>query len=228
MGLKELARAGADAEGVAAELEELRRRAETEALQKADDVLRQAEAAHASDAAGYRIECRRWGDFLSLFIERGGRKLVEAVNLGRTTSLRLGLGALPNRDGVLEYSVSMDSDSGRSWGGVPNRPAPKGYRYNVYAAYPSFNWERPMYRVDDPPSDRGSLYFNSHESDRLARTTNYPQAAKDDHIRFAGIGGTLYTPAGIGRGVLDAILREIAAGTPPVALPTEQEPAPQS
>lgn len=67
-------------------------------------------AEHAADVAAYKLECRRWGDFLSLFIERAGAngqlvRFSTSLNLGLARTIDIAHGATPNSDGAVLYEA---------------------------------------------------------------------------------------------------------------------------
>lgn len=191
-----------------------RRRAELAALARAEEpaVLARAHeraaafaVAYERDLAAYKFECRRWGDFLALFIERANPNhergepaavltCATAVNLRDTRELRLDEGHGPDDEGVVCYYWNTVGGSDRL----------------CVAAWPPAGSYPRLFALDDP--DRGYL---SYGPDNMVdyKTSNYPRPAGDDRIRFEGIGGTLYAPAGRGAEVRDVILREIERGS---------------
>lgn len=218
------------------ELERLAREAETEALAKADEIFTEAVAEHERQTAGYRFECRRWGDFLTVCVERDAnrpswsgaepeRKIATSLNLGEVREIRLSDGHCFDRRGTVEYRASYVSDDGESsgWGTGFGRMAPqKGYHYAVSPDYPYVPKSRPMIAFEKK-KDREHFGHCMGMSDYQPRhiTKDYPRPAKDDEIRFLGIGTTIYAPAGKGRAVYDAIMVEIARGYEPATLPVK-------
>lgn len=215
----------ADEAKVSAEIEALAVTAETEALTKADALLAEAIAEHERDCGGYKFECRRWGDFLSLFIERQvidwgfeprpylAKTYATSVNIRETRELKLIEGNGPDSNGNLEYHVALRGDDGSSgWGtGYGRAPAPNGYHYYVWPDYPTTKPTRRLFALDPrpEPNDRYGMVMDMNDYQPKHRTPNYPRAASDDQIRFEGIGATLFAPAGHGRAVYEKILREI-------------------
>lgn len=211
---------------VIAEIEALAVTAEIEASAKADALLAEAIAEHERDCGGYKFECRRWGDFLSLFVERlviewgheprayAAKTYATSVNIRETRELKLIEGNAPDSNGKLEYHVNLRSDDGSSsgWGTGHGRfPAPKGHHYFVWANYPTTTPTRSLFALDPRPesNERRGMFMGMNDYKPQRRTPNYPRAAGDDRIRFEGIGATLFAPAGHGRAVYEKILREI-------------------
>lgn len=196
-----------------AELDEEARAAEPDALAKADALLVEAIAEHEKDAASYRFECRRWGDFLSLFIGRTTHRGVgdwrgwqqvyspetyaTSINIRETREIRLDRGNEPDRNGRLEYYVSHSVGDNR-----------------VMPSYPRPQMQRHLFLLDPPPrpESEGLIYSCPDIGPRYA-TPNYPRVAGDDQIRFEGVGATLFVPAGLGQKVYDQILQEIASAS---------------
>jgi hypothetical protein len=210
------------------ELERLAREAEREALAKADEIFAEAAEEHQRQTDGYRFECRRWGDYLTVFIERAANrkgswgnepelKASTSLNIGQTKEIRLALGHCFDRLGTLEYRASHVADDRSSWGGWGTgygRCAPgKGYHYEVSPDYPTVPSSRDMIRADAKEQERFHGHYMSMEDyqPRL-KTEGYPRPAKDDKIRFDGIGITIYAPAGKGQSVYDAIMAELEKG----------------
>ncbi len=224
-----------------AELEQLAREAEADALSKADEIFAKAAAEHERQTAGYRFECRRWGDFLSVFMERQANegphhpwedapqiKLSSSINIGKSTEIRLVEGHCFDRRGEVGYGYSMEKIGADGWegsiiGGTGfGRGGPaKGYHYKVTPHLSYIPKARELISVAAPPQqDRHSgMVFHDESYSIQYKTENYPRAAKDDEIRFIGIGTTIYAPAGKGRAVYDSILAEIARGYEPPKQP---------
>lgn len=216
----------AEAAAVRKHLEDLRVAAEPAALARSDELMAEFRDHHERDVAGYRFECRRWGDFLSLFIERNGRKLgpwarewgrqtfATSVNVGATTSIRLAVGHGPDTEGKVGWTAYARADEGGgcvSWDGF-NWP-PKGYHLEVDAELPYIPRldlfeirERP---AADPTMHCGNTMYVQSWTTLRETTAPFARPAKDDRILFEGIGATVFAPAGLGQGVLDLILSTI-------------------
>lgn len=210
-----------------AELERLAVEAEKEALAKADDIFAQAADEHQRQTRGFAFECRRWGDFLAVFIQRLGndtskywgekpeKKVVASLNLGKTPIIKLTGGHCFDRRGEVHYDYSLQSDDGGGlviWDGSYRiSPPPKGYQYKVRPSLPYIAPCRPMLRTGSGEKHRGS--YGPSPAIRHV-TPDYPRPARDDEIHFADIDITIFAPAGMGRGVYDAILAEIETREP--------------
>lgn len=59
-------------EAARAEVEALRQAEEAKAMAALPGLYEEAKAAHAQDVAAYSFECRRWGDYLTVFVSRLG------------------------------------------------------------------------------------------------------------------------------------------------------------
>lgn len=217
-----------------AELERLAREAEPEAWEKADQLFAEYAAEHQRQSDGYVFECRRWGDFLSVFIERKGNgepdwwdgvkvnKVSQSLNIGIVKAIRFVEGHCFDRRGSLGYGYSMPADKeehGAVIGGTGfGHYAPhEGYHYEVQPNFPYLPKSRPLIVIaKEKDKDR---FYGSDSYEIRHRTENFPRPAQDDQIVFEGIRTTIYVPAGKGRGVYDAILAEIAKNAPPVELP---------
>lgn len=204
-------------ERTAAEIDALAGKAEAEALAEKDALLANATARHDRDVAGYKFDCRRWGDFLSLFVERlelgweteeyRPRTYATSVNIRETKELRLDEGHAPDVAGILKYYICLKRDDGNGsicGGGWERQPAPEGCHYYVWPDYPTPP-ARSMFRLDAPDEP----YMNWEDDHPRYSTPNFVRFAADDVIRFEGVGASLFAPAGCGKAVYEKILREI-------------------
>jgi len=214
----------AEKEAVAAEIEALRLVAEVEAMEGLGALYDKAKALHAQDLAGYSFECRRWGDFLTVFLSRLGqgwedepvvRSYSTSINIRDSRTITLTKGHAPDLEGALGYSAHLIGDGhssicGWNWQELEDRKAPDGYRWEVKSWPPRIALHGTMFDLDARSGrDR---HFESI-SRRLPRTRNYLRPAADDRIHFSGVGATIFAPAGKGQEVHDAIMREIARGS---------------
>lgn len=217
-----------------AEIERLAREAEKEALAKADSLFAEYVAEHERQTAGFSFDCRRHGDYLTVFMERAANapewgeakaetKASTSLNIGAAKQIRLIEGHCFDRRGSLDYRAGLYSDDGKSgggWGtGAGRTPPWKGYHYRVSPNYAWLRKQRPMIVVEkDKESDnfRGGYGMDDYQPRHL--TEDFPRPAKDDEIIFTGIRATIFAPAGKGRGVYDAIMAEIARGYEPPAI----------
>jgi hypothetical protein len=197
------------------QIEDLAKALEPEVLAKAPSFLAEAQLEHMSDCQTYSFECRRWGDFLSLYVQRvlfighydNGvyrqeyklEKFTTSVNI-RESEIRLVEGHGPDELGCVKYYRS-------------------NYNYSTYttdtelrviAMYPTIPRRDIFKSVTCGKYDntyRGSYYEPQRYDPELK--TSYPRAAQDDEIRFIPSGATLYVPVGLGAMVNETILREI-------------------
>lgn len=205
------------------QIEALAAQAEVEALVKRDSRLADYWAEHERDCSTYKFECRRWGDFLSLFIERRIYEWEEgdysfkthaaSVNIRETRTVTLNTGNEPDLLGTLVYRAQLRSDGGGSagWGtGYGRAPAPEGFHYEILEDYQRAGpWQ--IFVLDPEPTGnefRG-VRFGLNDYQPRHVTQNYARPATDDAVRFEGIRATLFVPAGRGQPIYEQILREI-------------------
>lgn len=217
-----------------ARLEEMAREMEPDLLAKADEAFAAVAAEHERQTAGFRFECRRWGDFLTVFIERMGNsgvpklfsgmsetKVATSLSLAGTREIRLVEGHCFDRKGSIRYLVTFTRDDGKGGGWSSsedwNDPPPKGYHHKLTPLQPFIPTSRPIIAASKDPD--GSHWSESFSNEMPYETEGFPRPAEDDQIMFAGIDTTIYAPAGKGRGVYDAIMAEIARGYEPTPLP---------
>jgi hypothetical protein len=206
-----------------ARLEALAVEAEPAALRRAPEILKAAQDDHAADVASYAFDCRRHGDFLSVFIDRLGRegevsKESTTLNLGQTRDIRLREGHGPDNAGTLAYRFSLEREEpepGLLWcsSGAGDyhrvKAPPAGYHYEVTPEYPGPRYWRHLIQFDSNKDGPRNDFYDPRDSLVRHRTPNYPRWAADDLIEFSGIGATIYAPAGQGQIVLDRILKVI-------------------
>ena len=191
-----------------------------EVLAAQDGLLAQFTEAHELDAASFRFECRRWGDFLSLMVERGGEKTMHALGVGGG-SVQLTHGHAPDRQGEVSFDYRVERLDG-SHGG--RRIVSYGSGYCEGLSWPDDGkfLVTPRYRSPDRPT-RGLVldakeradYAGIGSWDRVSIPFTVPSGARiaaDDVLRFERAGATLYVPAGHGDPVYAAILGELARG----------------
>jgi hypothetical protein len=170
---------------------------------------------HQADSEAYTFDCKRHGDFLTVFTGRLGREgtLVNfstTIHLMRVREVRLELGRAPGVEVGVEwwflYSHPQELNY-VSFGELPPRTAlgegeTVTARSDVHPATPG----RPSYR--DAPRDKMHPYgYFGRESETHG---TMPRPAKDDQIQFVGLGSALLVPFGHGQKVLDRILSEMA------------------
>ncbi len=204
--------------------------AEADALARLPALMDEARKAHADDAAAYSFECKRWGDFLSLFIRRIGRNWMEneasakqfatSVNLSQVRDIRLVEGHAVDQNGVLEYGCKIVVGSGYSFVTHPlPKRARKGERYEVAPLLPGIEPGGAMFELREKGGARSLAYCEIDDDAPLRETKGFLRPASDDRVVFSGIDATVLAPFGRGQEVLDAILAEIERGAPPADLP---------
>lgn len=210
--------------------------AELEAIERKPALMALAEADHVIDKKNYLFQCKRWGDFLALFIARRcliTRKPEQAfkefkwsttVNLGKTTKIDLKEGNAPDLTGKLgyKYSVKRNDDGGDGWSGDPPyhsdfpgilMPAPEGTHYVVEPRYPIIPCARWPYNKGDDSDLRvynGGRYGGHYGGDSVTglTTKDYVNRAHDDVLVFVGSDMSINMPGGTGAAIRDAILSE--------------------
>lgn len=207
-------------------INDLARAAEVKALAIKDDLLAGYRAKHRDDVASYYFECRRWGDFLSIFVRRAGataiRKEATSINLALVRQIVIASGNPPDCEYVLTYGYQRsyhnkptEADSAPPVG-LPARYHSPRHPHEVIARYAMVAAEPPIFQLDAPPNEgqSGQITFAHYHGQRRVThfTTGYARPASDDRLIFAGLNGTLFAPHGRGQEVHKAILAEIAQG----------------
>lgn len=227
-----------DRENTVAHIEALALDAEKEAIGKYDDMLSAVVTAHRNDCDSYKFDCNRWGDFLTLCMGRDThawdfsenklvviqKTYVTSINLREIREMRFIEGSAADANGTLTYSAVAKIDNGSlSWGaGYGFRTLKDGWNYVVYPVYPDTECTKALFSLRDTSQRTNSIMMGDDSYRPKLRTPNYPRNAVDDRIDIQGINATIYTPAGMGRGVYDKMLREISDGssTTPVEIKT--------
>lgn len=155
--------------------------------------LSEFQAQHLKDAESYSFRCERFGDFLALFIERRGAKVIASVNIEKS-AIKFVEGHPPNMEGWLNAYVQGDGSF--EWR--------RQYCFSEYGGQ-NLGDRAGMFVTDPKPEPgRGMTIHGGPES--VYGIDKCAQGAADDAIRFEAAGATLYAPAGLGRSVYDAIL----------------------
>lgn len=205
---------GAEREARHAALERAAIAAEPGVLAKIPAEYAANEDEHRRQVSGYKFECRRYGDFLTLFMERpvkdwretefSQRKMSTSVNIAATREIRLTAGHAPDFNGVVGYRINgcyiILPDGTRK----EDEP--------VRAEYATADGtHRQLIALDEKRDGESHWGYRSGREHTNHCTMNFPRPAADDSIRFEGIGATVYAPFGLGQAVYDAILKEIEA-----------------
>ena len=207
-----------EADEVHALLERLAEEASPEAEALQPELLSRFIKAHQADVAGFRFDCRKFGDFLTLYIDRGGERYATAINLGQCRELRLDEGRCPDMDGAAEFGYSMVKDgAGEVVGctGMGHYRLSPGWNWNVAYREPWLPTKRDMFRLDpEPQHQSGNMGYGFYnDSYHIKRSFASARPAADDVIRFEGVGASLFAPAGLGAGVYQRILDEMASAS---------------
>lgn len=199
-----------------ARIEALAVEAEATALQDAPAKLAVYRADHKKDGASYKFDCRRHGDFLAVFMERGGRKEATTINLGRVSQFRMDEGRTPDNDGVLTYRVQAERLPDADSKVYPFVECDRFGRVKAprdgckYAVSPKYEHSKSYGMIDHGDTVSGAYFTGRTEPHVAHRTPNYPRPAEDDRITFGDIGVTILVPAGKGGAVLARIHAEVA------------------
>lgn len=199
---------------------------EAEHLARKDDIMAAMRAELAAQREGWSFRCRRFGDFLSIEIERRAnpapkpwpgdprrrdprwgeddpRRYAATINLGGVKTISLSAGAEPDLDGSIEYYIF----EGRR---ADNPNGPWREFLTVESRAPRAPDERPIL-VPQPRKLQMQYQGGSNQADYS--TKNMPRPASDDSLYLSGWGG-IYVPTGLGRSVLDALHAELERGWP--------------
>ena len=230
------------AEETHAALERSALNAEAEALLKKEELFSKAKEEYERDLAGFSFECKRWGDFLTIFIARKGnptepkdhffgvekpeQSYSTSINLKNVDLIQLKEGYAPDQCGQLSYGYwlpSNENDGCGTLGGTcfGNYAAPDGYHWEARANLPYIPYSRPLFRMETPPRESEGMVIDcSRDNYRIKyKTPNYTRAAEDDRIFFERINAYLFAPAGKGKEVYQMILS--ARDESPKDLPTK-------
>lgn len=185
----------------------------SEMLPRKQEYIDAAVKEHADDSALYAFECRRYGDFLTLYASRLSKdgapaKFSTGLNLLLVTEINLITGTAPGHEVEMEWHFYYHKGDGSRHASSPLRMPRDGEKLVAYSwNNPSHAIRgRPLYAQPNKLDDRG--FMNYPET---FRSGLMPTPAKDDEVRFLGIGSALLVPFGKGQQVLDAILSEMSA-----------------
>lgn len=189
--------------------------------------LEMYQADHQKDAKGYSFSCKKHGNFLTVFVTRKsnpikskydwvvsvGQEFSTTLNLSKVRNITTNWGYSPDLNGCLEFGYGMEpSDpanttkylASTNWG---NYKSPNGHHWVVRIPSCEMPFQRQMLKFDPPPDDRN--YISGGEYHIKITVPNAARTAKDDEIRFEGLGATLFAPAGLGKGVHAKILKAL-------------------
>lgn len=182
-------------------------------LDRRRELVEAAIAEHAADVAAYAFECRRHGDFLTVFTTRLDRRSEPArfstsINLLRVTEIRLVAGSAPATERDVRWHFQYKQD-GRTYTTLPLHLPGEGEVLKAYPAVQGASTGRKAYL--EAESDQTFIGAAHYGYDDNFRRGSMPTPALDDEVHILGVGSALLTPFGRGKVVLDAILAEMAA-----------------
>lgn len=197
---------------------------EIQVLAKKTELFNTLLESHEKDCTTFKFECRRWGDFLTFFVERyqndpywnlvGTKKESISINLGATKTIKLSLGRPPDNHGTVTYTATTDYGKQEQ----PGLPLSFKQEHWYYIARPNLPNVHYYGVIFDPSEQSGYAPQYNYDSHIDYYTKNYPRARQDDHIIFEGV-GKLWVPPGFGEKTHQTILSEIRRGTEWKSLP---------
>lgn len=178
---------------------------------------------HVADVAAYDFECRRHGDFLTVFATRldhrgSTAKFSTAINLLKVTEIRLTSGVAPAVEQDVYWSFQYESQNGGVYSSSPLRLPRDGETLKAYSWLPPASTGRDTYREPTKPDDPSGVVVHWGHYECESKSGAMPSPAQDDEVVFVGIGSALLVPFGKGQMVLDAILEKMAANPTKAAL----------
>jgi len=210
-------------------LEQIASEAVPEANAKQDEWLSQYVARHEEDVYGWAFDCKKHGDFLSVFITRASNaeakqfwthnpvRFSTTINLAACRQIILKCGHAPARGGSIKFSYRLaHGDKGSmTIGGTGHGcyKAPEGSKWVVLPPEMVSHYSRPLMYFAEPPSDKYGNCINMSDSEYKIKTKveNAARPAADDRIEFEGLRATLFIPATLGQQVHERILKELSA-----------------
>lgn len=193
-------------------------------LAKQDEWLAAYASWHEADVLGYSFDCQRYGDFLTIFIERKANaeadlwhgqkaktKHVTTINLSIIPKISLKEGRPPDRKGEIRFKVvgvlgggklTLDRSSQLTSEDI------QSFEVSPETSCMRLRTQRPFFE------DTKQQVIHSNEFGVYSPQTVVPTAARvavDDKISFDGI-GVLNSPYGLGSQVHQKILDEIERG----------------
>ena len=183
---------------------------EAELLTKKAELLQKYQDEHNTDVTNFKFECKRYGDFLTIYVERFiyTDKIdnhCSAIPLRNLSQIRFIEGNIPDENGVLNYNVVYTRE--RESRNVYNYGPGKIIGLQEVAPLEHFDdWNR-IFELSGQSSDAKRRRYSNRPIAKY-KTENYPRMAEDDVIALDTI-GNLYIPAGLGKGVYDTIMNEM-------------------
>lgn len=185
-------------------------RAEEGVLAKLEEGFAKELEADRLDRETYQFECRRWGDFLSLYMARGnwdkGRwevtKQCAAINLGDVQAFSLSNGRPPDRDGEVFYGYGVNFMKG-GWDGQKVTPFGDTQYHDSRTFYVG-----DRYLIESDPYRWLGPYTSMHK-----HRTPFFRSARSDQIHFVESKANILCPHGMGQAVMDKLLEAIGDGS---------------
>jgi hypothetical protein len=172
---------------------------------------------HATDTASYSFSCKRHGDWLAVFLERGSKKEAHTINLLSCPSIFVESGREPDMKGRISFTATYMSNSKQRGVAAYLRPdcGYSPFHVKENEAYPRTTT---IYIQPPPsPSREGIMMARGWAGEDQLRGLHVPdcaQPAQDDMVIFSNIGVALFMPFGVGQTVYQAILEELTVGAP--------------
>lgn len=174
------------------------------------------------DINSYEFSCKRYGDFLTVFITRDGKKFVTSINLMESNTVTPIHGLPPSKNGMIAFSVSFKRKLEDEYGGWcssdglrgPLKQPPEGYVKQPPEGYEYRVRPFDFARKHDKPFTMETKNYDSFGGNSQRWTKFFvngtAQQVIDDRIQFSGI--TLMVPHSLGDSVFEKIMKEIGKG----------------
>ena len=185
--------------------------------------LEEFRAAHANDCETYRFSCEKYGDFLSVKIERAGIKRAAAIHLEDASGIEVSEPGKPaGMEGTIRiYTNNIYDNSGKVIDKKPyaSEPGSRGHWPMIYFPAKTVSVTTTAHGGAGGTFTGGGLIVGSggcggsgsgnYYGDYLLSMEHCASGATDDEIEFMGSGVTLYVPQGMGKQIYQQILTEL-------------------
>lgn len=146
----------------------------------------------AEDCASYKFRCERYGDFLSVLMERRGKKFVCGINLADAAAI-VPINGEPARSGRVEFKIwKSDGD------------------VHLYRPDADYGARVEMVHIPTFGKEENLLHQDFSTDDDTIGIDDCPIAAADDQVRLSS-GVIIFAPHGCGRKIYQQILDTIRA-----------------
>jgi len=147
--------------------------------EKLTELFQQYCSEHEARKEAYKFSCKKYGDFLSLFIEgimQGEiRKYSTTINLGLVKDISLETGFSPNRDKSVRYKVDFSSNEGKVVSLLHENYVFRENNFFFVEGLGTSNYD-------------GQISSYGYKDIRLKyKTKNYPTEDISDQIFFSGL-----------------------------------------